>query len=65
MKTYKVDFTETGWQNIPGDTETIIVHYRNGEKKTLDVVKFLTLCYKEKKQITQIDCYNKSEQIPE
>lgn len=33
MKTFKVNFTETGFQNIPGDTESVIAHYKNGEKK--------------------------------
>ena len=33
MVTYKVDFTQTGWQEIPADTVNIVAHYKDGSKK--------------------------------
>ena len=65
MKTYKVDFTKTGWQEIPTNTHTIIAHYKDGSKKVYEITEFIVLGKQEKSKIVQIDCYKRSERIPE
>ena len=61
MKSYKVDFSETGFVKIDGDVETIVAHYRDGRKETMPIFQFLTL--KKKNDIIQIDCYKKGEKL--
>ena len=65
MVNYKVDFTQTGWQEIPADTVNIVAHYKDGAKKVFALWEFVALGKREQKNIVEIDCYNESEQIPE
>lgn len=65
MVSYKVDFTQTGWQEIPADTINIVAHCNDGSKKVFALWEFISLGKREQKKVVQIDCYNESEQIPE
>ena len=59
MQTFKLTH-ETGWQAIPGDTKTIVVHFDDGHKETVDLVGFLMM---KKNKVNKIDCYKAGETI--
>lgn len=45
---------ETGWTAIPGDTKTIVAHYKSGDSRSMDLIDFLVL--RNKADIVEIDC---------
>ncbi len=55
-KTIKTDFSKTGWVEIPGDTNTIVAHFKDGTTKEYALFEFATLKKSEKINIVQIDC---------
>ena len=59
MKSYKLS-NETGWQTIPGDTHTIVAHFRDGHKEKMRTYEFLMMGAK-RSQVKQIDCYKEGE----
>jgi len=63
MKTYKLS-KETGWGEIPADTETIVAHYRDGHTKRMTIPEFLVLGGSGRRNIVSIDCYTSGEKIP-
>ena len=63
MKTIKFNPKETGWIPIDGDVATIVSHFNNGEKETMNIIDFVTMNRKKYNKIVQIDCYKEGEEI--
>lgn len=63
MKTIKFNPKETGWLSIDGDVATIVAHFENGEKETMNFVGFATMNKRKFNKIVQIDCYKEGEEI--
>ena len=64
MKSVKMNPDKTGWATFPGDTKTIVAHFKDGHKETFTLVDFL-MAHKTRKQVIQIDCYKEGEEIKE
>ena len=63
MTSIKVNNEETGWVGIPGNTEKVVVHLKNGDTLAMSLVDFLTMG--NKKNVVQIDCYSEGEKFQE
>lgn len=63
MKTIKINPKETGWIPIDGDVATVVVHFNNGEKETINIIDFVTMNRRKYNKIVQIDCYKEGEEI--
>ncbi len=63
MTSIKVDNTKTGWVEIPGTTEKIVAHFKDGHTETMHLVDYVTMKKKKKDLVCQIDCYAASEQL--
>jgi hypothetical protein len=59
MVSYELS-NETGWQSIPGDTHTIVAHFRDGHEEKMSLVDFLVMGRK-RNQVKRIDCYKEGE----
>lgn len=46
--------SETGWTLIPGNTKTIIAHFKSGASQKMDLIDFLVR--RDKSDIVEIDC---------
>ena len=57
MKTIELG-NETGWVKIPGDTEKIVVTFKDGHQETVTLYEFLS---KRSKNIQKIECYTAEE----
>ena len=64
MKSVKVNPETTGWTTFPGDTATIIAHFKGGHKERFTLVEFL-VAKKAHKHVVQLDCYKEGEEIKE
>ena len=62
MKSIKFNPKETGWVSIDGDVVTVVVHFNNGEKETMNTTDFVTMNRRKYNKIVQIDCYKEGEQ---
>ena len=62
MNTIKTDF-ETGWVMIPGETKTVVAHFKDVHKETMKLYELLTSGKRKKNNIVQIDCYAENEEI--
>lgn len=65
MNTYEFNNKETGWVTIPRGTKTVVAHFKDGHKETMELCQFLVLGVRKKNQITRIDCYSEGEKIQE
>lgn len=65
MKSIKIDNSKTGWTEIPGVTQTVVAHFKDGHEETIELVELLTMGKRTKDSICQIDCYAEGEKIPE
>lgn len=63
MKTIKFNPKETGWVRIDGDVKTIVAHFNNGEKETMNIIDFVIMDRSWYNKIVQIDCYKEGEEI--
>ena len=63
MKSIKFNPKETGWVSIDGDVATVVAHFNNGEKETMNIVDFVTMNRRKYNKILQIDCYKEGEEI--
>lgn len=63
MKTIKFNPKETVWIPIDSDVRTIVAHFNNGEKETMNFIGFITMNERKKNKIVQIDCYKEGEEI--
>ncbi len=64
MTSIKFDNTETGWIEIPGTTEKIVAHFKDGHTETMELIDFATMKKRKKDLVCQIDCYTAIEQVP-
>lgn len=65
MISIKINNTKTGWTEIPGTTQRVVAHFKDGHKETIELMRFLTLGKRTKDSICKIDCYAEGEKIPE
>ena len=66
MKSVKVNPDKTRWTTFPGDTKTIIAHFKDGHKEKFTLVEFLLLVAKKAyKNVIQLDFYKEGEEIKE
>ena len=63
MKTIKFNPKENGWLRIDGDVETIVAHFENGGKETMNFMGFATMNKRKFNKIVQIGCYKEGEEI--
>ena len=60
MKTIKFNPKETGWVSIDGDVATVVAHFNNGEKETMNITMIVIVMI-QIKEILQIKEFVKEE----
>lgn len=60
MKTYEVN-NGTGWIVLPATIKKVVVHFKNGDTEEMELLDFLVLKPRIKKQIVSIDCYDEKD----